>query len=91
MGKVFLLNELMPAEEIDGVNVQKLFVDTIKSFSDLYAKRKLGIEKKILTVKEPQETFICGSTLKKMILDIGDRDLKTYAMGMFLHGQILAD
>lgn len=62
MGKVFLLNELMPAEEIDGVNVQKLFVDTIKSFSDLYAKRKLGIEKKILTVKEPQETFICGST-----------------------------
>lgn len=91
MGKVFLLNELMPAEEIDGVNVQKLFVDTIKSFSDLYAKRKLGIEKKILTVEEPQETFICGSTLKKMILDIGDRDLKTYAMGMFLHGQILAD
>lgn len=91
MGKVFLLNELMPAEEIDGVNVQKLFVDTIKSFSDLYAERKLGIEKKILTVKEPQETFICGSTLKKMILDIGDRDLKTYAMGMFLHGQILAD
>lgn len=65
MGKVFLLNELMPAEEIDGVNVQKLFVDTIKSFSDLYAKRKLGIEKKILTVKEPQETFICGSTLKR--------------------------
>ena len=91
MGKVFLLNELMPAEEIDGVNVQKLFVDTIKSFSDLYAKRKLGIEKKILTVKEPKETFICGSTLKKMILDIGDRELKTYAMGMFLHGQILAD
>lgn len=91
MGKVFLLNELIPAEEIDGVNVQKLFVDTIKSFSDLYAKRKLGIEKKILTVEEPQETFICGSTLKKMILDIGDRDLKTYAMGMFLHGQILAD
>lgn len=45
MGKVFLLNELMPAEEIDGVNVQKLFVDTIKSFSDLYAKRKLGIDK----------------------------------------------
>lgn len=29
MGKVFLLNELMPEEEIDGVNVQKLFVDTI--------------------------------------------------------------
>lgn len=27
MGKVFLLNELMPEEEIDGVNVQKLFVD----------------------------------------------------------------
>lgn len=26
-----------------------------------------------------------------MISDIGDRDLKTYAMGMFLHGQILAD
>ena len=91
MGKVFLLNELMPEEEIDGVNVQKLFVDTIKSFSDLCAERKLGIEKKILTVKEPQETFICGSTLKKMILDIGDRDLKTYAIGMFLHGQILAD
>lgn len=91
MGKVFLLNELMPEEEIDGVNVQKLFVDTIKSFSDLCAERKLDIEKKILTVKEPQETFICGSTLKKMILDIGDRDLKTYAMGMFLHGQILAD
>ena len=44
-----------------------------------------------MTVEEPQETFICGSTLKKMILDIGDRDLKTYAMGMFLHGQILAD
>lgn len=91
MGKVFLLNELMPEEEIDGVNVQKLFVDTIKSFSDLCAERKLGIEKKILTVKEPQETFICGSTLKKKILDIGDRDLKTYAIGMFLHGQILAD
>lgn len=91
MGKVFLLNELMPEEEIDGVNVQKLFVDTIKSFSDLCVERKLGIEKKILTVKEPQETFICGSTLKKMILDIGDRDLKTYAIGMFLHGQILAD
>ena len=91
MGKVFLLNELKPAEETDGVNVQKLFVDTIKSFSNLYAERKLGIEKKILTVEEPQETFICGSTLKKMILDIGDRDLKTYAMGMFLHGQILAD
>ena len=91
MGKVFLLNELIPEEEIDGVNVQKLFVDTIKSFSDLCAERKLDIEKKILTVKEPQETFICGSTLKKMILDIGDRDLKTYAMGMFLHGQILAD
>lgn len=91
MGKVFLLNELMSEEEIDGVNVQKLFVDTIKSFSDLCAERKLDIEKKILTVKEPQETFICGSTLKKMISDIGDRDLKTYAMGMFLHGQILAD
>lgn len=91
MGKVFLLNELMPEEEIDGVNVQKLFVDTIKSFSDLCAERKLDIEKKILTVKKPQETFICGSTLKKMISGIGDRDLKVYAMGMFLHGQILAD
>ena len=33
MGKVFLLNELMPAEEIDGVNVKKLFFDTIKSFA----------------------------------------------------------
>lgn len=91
MGKVFLLNELMPEEEIDGVNVQKLFVDTIKSFSDLCAERKLGIEKKILTVKEPQDTIICGSNLKKLICGIGDRDLKTYAIGMFLHGQILAD
>lgn len=91
MGKVFLLNELMPEEEIDGVNVQTLFVDTIRSFSDLCAERKLGIEKKILTVKEPQETFICGSNLKKMLLSIGDRELKTYAMSMFMHGQILSD
>ena len=91
MGKVFLLNELMPAEEIAGVNVQKLFVDTIKSFSNLYAERKLGIEKKILTVKEPQDTIICGSNLKKLICGIGDRDLKTYAMSMFMHGQILSD
>lgn len=58
MGKVFLLNELMPAEEIDGVNVQKLFVDTIKSFSNLYAERKLGIEKKILTVEEPRKKLL---------------------------------
>lgn len=91
MGKVFLLNELMPEEEIDGLNVQKLFVDTIKSFSDLSVEKKLGIENKILTVKEPQETIICGSTLKKLILRIGDRDLKTYAINMFMHGQILAD
>lgn len=91
MGKVFLLNELMPEEEIDGVNVQKLFVDTIKSFSGLCAEKKLAIEKKILTVKEPQDTIICGSNLKKLICGIGDRDLKTYAIGMFLHGQILAD
>lgn len=91
MGKVFLLNELMPAEEIDGVNVQKLFVDTIKSFSDLYAERKLGIEKKILTVEEPQDTIVCGSNLKKLIYGIGDRDLKIHAISMFLHGQILAD
>lgn len=91
MGKVFLLNELMPAEEIDGVNVQKLFVDTIKSFSGLCAEKKLAIEKKILTVKEPQDTIICGSNLKKLICGIGDRDLKTYAMSMFMHGQILSD
>lgn len=91
MGKVFLLNELMPEEEIDGVNVQKLFVDTIRSFFDLYAERKLGIEKKILTVKEPQDTIICGSNLKKLICGIGDRDLKIHAISMFLHGQILAD
>ena len=91
MGKVFLLNELMPAEEIDGVNVQKLFVDTIKSFSGLCAEKKLTIEKKILTVKEPQDTIICGSNLKKLICGIGDRDLKTYAMSMFMHGQILSD
>lgn len=91
MGKVFLLNELMPEEEIDGVNVQTLFVDTIRSFSDLCAERKLGIEKKILTVKEPQDTIICGSNLKKMLLSIGDRELKTYAMSMFMHGQILSD
>lgn len=91
MGKVFLLNELMPEEEIDGVNVQKLFFDTIKSFSGLCAEKKLAIEKKILTVKEPQDTIICGSNLKKLICGIGDRDLKTYAIGMFLHGQILAD
>lgn len=91
MGKVFLLNELMPEEEIDGVNVQKLFVDTIRSFSDLCAVRKLGVEKKILTVKEPQDTIICGSNLKKMLLNIGDRELKTYAMSMFMHGQILSD
>lgn len=81
----------MPEEEIDGMNVQKLFVDTIKSFSDLSVEKKLGIENKILTVKEPQETIICGSTLKKLILRIGDRDLKTYAINMFMHGQILAD
>lgn len=91
MGKVFLLNELMPEEEIDGVNVQKLFADTIRSFSDLCAERKLGIEKKILTVKEPQDTIICGSNLKKMLSSIGDRELKTYAMSMFMHGQILSD
>ena len=91
MGKVFLLNELMPAEEIDGVNVQKLFVDTIKSFSGLCAEKKLAIEKKILTVKEPQDTIICGSNFKKLICGIGDRDLKTYAMSMFMHGQILSD
>lgn len=91
MGKVFLLNELMPAEEIDGVNVQKLFVDTIKSFSGLCAEKKLAIEKKILTVKEPQDTIICGSNLKKLICGIGDRDLKTYAMSIFMHGQILSD
>ena len=91
MGKVFLLNELMPEEEIDGVNVQKLFVDTIKSFSGLCAEKKLAIEKKILTVKEPQDTIICGSNLKKLICGIGDRDLKTYAMSMFMHGQILSD
>lgn len=91
MGKVFLLNELMPAEEIDGVNVQKLFVDTIKSFSGLCAEKKLTIEKKILTVKETQDTIICGSNLKKLICGIGDRDLKTYAMSMFMHGQILSD
>lgn len=91
MGKVFLLNELMPEEEIDGVKVQTLFVDTIRSFSDLCAERKLGIEKKILTVKEPQDTIICGSNLKKMLLSIGDRELKTYAMSMFMHGQILSD
>lgn len=90
MGKVFLLNELMPEEEINGVNVQKLFVDTIRSFSDLCAERKLDIEKKILTVKEPQDTIICGCNLKKMLLSIGDRDLKTYAMSMFMHGQILS-
>ena len=81
----------MPAEEIDGVNVQKLFVDTIKSFSGLCAEKKLTIEKKILTVKEPQDTIICGSNLKKLICGIGDRDLKTYAMSMFMHGQILSD
>lgn len=91
MGKVFLLNELMPAEEIDGVNVKKLFVDTIKAFSGLCAEKKLTIEKKILTVKEPQDTIICGSNLKKLICGIGDRDLKTYAMSMFMHGQILSD
>ncbi len=91
MGKVFLLNELMPAEEIDGVNVKKLFFDTIKSFSGLCAEKKLTIEKKILTVKEPQDTIICGSNLKKLICGIGDRDLKTYAMSMFMHGQILSD
>ena len=44
MGKVFLLNELMPEEETDGVNVQKLFVDTIKSFFGLCAEKKLTIE-----------------------------------------------
>lgn len=46
MGKVFLLNELMPEEETDGVNVQKLFVDTIKSFLGLCAEKKLAIEEK---------------------------------------------
>ena len=91
MGKVFLLNELMPAEEIDGVNVQKLFVDTIRSFFGLCAEKKLVIEEKILTVKEPQDTIICGSNLKKLIYGIGDRDLKIHAISMFLHGQILAD
>lgn len=91
MGKVFLLNELMPEEEIDGVNVQKLFVDTIKSFSGLCSEKKLAIEKKILTVKEPQDTIICGSNLKKLICGIGDRDLKIHAISMFLHGQILSD
>lgn len=91
MGKVFLLNELMPEEEIDGVNVQKLFVDTIKSFFGLCAEKKLAIEEKILTVKEPQDTIICGSNLKKLICNIGDRDLKIHAISMFLHGQILAD
>jgi len=29
--------------------------------------------------------------LKKLICGIGDRDLKTYAMSMFMHGQILSD
>lgn len=91
MGKVFLLNELMPAEEIDGVNVQKLFVDTIRSYFGLCAEKKLVIEEKILTVKEPQDTIICGSNLKKLIYGIGDRDLKIHAISMFLHGQILAD
>lgn len=38
-GKGILLNELMPEEEIDGVNVQKLFVDTIKSFLACVLKR----------------------------------------------------
>ena len=55
------------------------------------AEKKLTIEKKILTVKEPQDTIICGSNLKKLICGIGDRDLKTYAMSMFMHGQILSD
>lgn len=91
MGKVFLLNELMPEEEIDGVNVQKLFVDIIRSFFGLCAEKKLVIEEKILTVKEPQDTIICGSNLKKLIYGIGDRDLKIHAISMFLHGQILAD
>lgn len=90
MGKVFLLNELLP-EEVDGVKVQEIFIDTIRNFSELCAEKELSIEKKILTVKEPKETIICGSNLKKLICGIGDRELKTYASSMFLHGQILAD
>ena len=91
MGKVFLLNELLPEEEVDGVKVQEIFIDTIRNFSELCAEKELSIEKKILTVKEPKETIICGSNLKKLICGIGDRELKTYASSMFLHGQILAD
>lgn len=91
MGKVFLLNDLMPETEKHGVEVQSIFTDTISQFAVLCNERKLAIEKKILTYKEPKETIICGGNLKELIMNISDRELKRFAMSMFLHGQILSE
>lgn len=91
MGKVFLLNDLMPEEKTDGIDVQDMFTETITNFASLCKEDELAIERKILSAKEPKDTFIGGHCLRDLVFGISDRELKSYAISMLLHSPILSD
>lgn len=77
MSYLFFLNELMPEGSIEGIDVQKEFEHTMMSFAQLRRESILDIDKMVILANEPSKISLCGTSLEKLVQNIGDRDLKT--------------
>lgn len=86
----FYFNDCLPTKT--AYNIEKTFHDVISSFLSLRKDNGVQIDKTLIIGELPEETIICGNTLKDILSNYkGNRDEKCAVISLFRNAVVLSN